>query len=104
MTRATDGRTNHRKPIAGCLLPLAARHRVVLGHQAGFTAGGVVAMNHTLAGDPIEHADGVAHGGRGLFDLTSLNGKFRLLHVRSGPGSERSISQPFLLIDQDSLL
>ena len=61
-------------------------------------------MNNMLAGNPIEHAQGVTNRERGGFLIACSNRQFSLLHVCAGRRNIRSVAQAPAFGDANALL
>jgi hypothetical protein len=71
----------------------SSTHLIELRHQSRLAAGGVVPMNDVLAGNSIEHAQGVADCERGGLLIAPPNRNFSLLHVCAGRRNVRPVAQ-----------
>jgi hypothetical protein len=79
-------------------------HFVELGHEARFSARGVVLMDNVLAGNSVEHTQGVTNCKRGNWLVAILDRKFSLFHVRAGGRDIRPIALATPLTNPNALL
>src|SRR6266508_2430219 len=79
-------------------------HFVELCHEARFSARGVVLMDNVLAGNSVEHTQGVTHGKCGNRLVAVLDRKFSLFHVRAGGRDVRPVALATTLANPNALL